>query len=294
MSEPSASDAAAGEPAAEKPAVSEQTVAEPEVATSAEETALDVPVDPEAAGRVRKPLRQVPRPSRSVAVLTLAVVGISIGVYLAASSSPTGQKATGDVSRNVVSTSSAGESTAARVGAGAVPGRTPGASTAAHGNTPGARTAAHGNSAPASSHGQSADTPKPLKPPSPVRVRAWNKGPAGAALSQVTSHASTVLMAHGVGQYPQMLQACRALSASVQAAEALPPIPDAAMQQLYTKSLAAFSSGTAKCLVGISQRPEGDEDTVTQVNQVVIHQALNLFSVGMSDLYVATEVLRKQ
>jgi hypothetical protein len=100
-------------------------------------------------------------------------------------------------------------------------------------------------------------------------------------------------MAHGVGQYPQMLQACRALSASVHGAEALPPIPDAAMQQVYAKSLAAFSSGTAECLVGITQHSDGVEDTVTQVNQAVIQQALKQFSVGISDLYVATGVLRK-
>jgi hypothetical protein len=153
--------------------------------------------------------------------------------------------------------------------------------------------AAHETSAPASSLAQAADTPKPLKPSDPVRVSAWNKGPAGAALSQVTSQAGTVLMAHGVGQYPSMLQACKALSASVQAAEALPPIPDAAMQQVYAKSLAAFSSGTAKCLAGITQHSEGVEDTVTDVNQVVIQQALKHFSVGISDLYVATQVLRK-
>jgi hypothetical protein len=102
------------------------------------------------------------------------------------------------------------------------------------------------------------------------------------------------MMAHGTRQYPQMLQACKALSGSVQSAEALPPIPDGAMQQLYTKSLAAFDSGIAACVHGITQRSESVEDTVTNVNQTYVKQAVKQFNAGMTDLYLATEVLRKQ
>lgn len=269
MTEPQSSETAKADPAAEEAEVSTQTVDEPEQ---------------KAAGRVAQPIRQVLKSRLSVAVLALSVIGISVGSYLAVSSSPPGQSATGNVSRNVVGTSSKGANTAAS----AVPGPMPGAPTTS-GTHP-----AHGTSASVSDHGQSADTPKALKPSNLARVSSWNKGPAGTALSLITSQAGTVMMARGTGQYPQMLQACKALSGSVQSAEALPPIPDAGMQQLYTKSLAAFDSGIAACVQGITQHSEGVEDTVTDVNQAYVKQAVNHFNVGMTDLYLATEVLRKQ
>lgn len=113
-------------------------------------------------------------------------------------------------------------------------------------------------------------------------------------MTQVTTTAGTVLMAHGSGQYPQMLQACKALASAVTAATALAPIPDAAMERAYVKSLTAFRSGTADCEAGITQHEEGVEDTVTQVNQATIDRAMKQFSAGMTDLYIATEYLRQK
>jgi hypothetical protein len=133
-----------------------------------------------------------------------------------------------------------------------------------------------------------------LKPSDPAQVKSWNSGKAGATLAKVTSQSGTVLMAHGAKQYTQMLHACRALSATLQTAQTLPPIPDAAMQRVYAKSLAAFKAGVADCEAGITQHPEGVEDTVTHVNQSYIQQAVNQFGTGMTDLYIATETLRKQ
>jgi hypothetical protein len=147
---------------------------------------------------------------------------------------------------------------------------------------------------PVKSVALAASTPRPLKPSNAAQTKEWNKGSGGTALSAVTRDSGTVLMAHATGQYTQMLQACRALDTAIKDAEALSPIPDAAMQRMYTKSLSAFSTGVADCEAGISQHAEGVEDTVTHVNQADIKQAITEFSVGTTDLYRATEVLRKQ
>ena len=100
-------------------------------------------------------------------------------------------------------------------------------------------------------------------------------------------------MAHAGSQYPEMLQYCNALTTAVQTAEADSPIPDNAMQKMYAKSLTAFKVGATDCVAGITQHPEGVEDTVTNVNHAEINKAVSELSLGMNDLYIATEVLRK-
>ena len=65
------------------------------------------------------------------------------------------------------------------------------------------------------------------------------------------------------------------------------------MQKMYAKSLTAFKMGAADCVAGITQHPEGVEDTVTNVNHAEINKAVSELSLGMNDLYIATEVLRK-
>lgn len=312
MSESPTSRAAETEPsgpATAEPTASAQGVGEPEPAAAADETALDPPTDPATTGRTPKPTRRSPKPY-GVAVLTLAVIGISVGVYLTLSSSPEGLSPAADISSKVVSTTPAGGATA--TGGLAVPGPMPSApathgASATHG-APATHSASatHGasatHSAPAThetaakpnSPTKQQNKPQPLTPSHPGQVKSWNAGPAGAALSRVTSDAGTVLMAHGVGQYSQMLQACKALSGSVKAAEALPPIPDAAMQRAYVKSLATFDSGIAECLAGITLHPKGGETTITSLNQADIGQVIKHFDLGMTELYVATESLRKQ
>jgi hypothetical protein len=139
-----------------------------------------------------------------------------------------------------------------------------------------------------------ASGPVALKPSSPAPVKTWNSGKSGSALSQIVVYSGNVLMAYGSKQYPQMLQACTALGGTAKKARALPPIPDAAMEMLYTTSLDNFLSGAALCESAISQHPEGVEDTVTHVNQAQLTEAMSQFKVGTTDLYAATKVLQKQ
>ena len=77
-------------------------------------------------------------------------------------------------------------------------------------------------------------------------------------------------MAHSSGQYPEMLQSCRALASAVQAAQAAPVIPDSAMQTKYEASLLSFKAAAADCTAAITQSSEGVEDTVTNVDQAEI------------------------
>jgi hypothetical protein len=225
---------------------------------------------------VTKPVRRTPPAALGIILLVVALVGISVTVYFVSSGSPP-----------------KGQSAAAKAAAAAV---TPASGTGKKSGT--ATTAPPGPMTGAStvpvSPVTSVTTPKPLKPSNPAQVRSWNAGKAGAALVQVTDDSGGVLMAAGSGRYPEALQACTALAGAVKAAEALPPIPDAAMQKLYVKSLDDFTSGATDCMAAITQHPEGLEDVVTDVNHAELNKATSLFDVGTRDLYNATEFLRKQ
>jgi hypothetical protein len=231
--------------------------AEPEPAAAGPRTALI---------RLAKPFRRIRQPAAMVVLLVVALVGISLAVYFVSSGSPKGQSA-------------------ANLGT-AKPGTGKGDTGATPGPMPGAPTV------PVSPAASVAE-PRPLKPSNPAQVKSWNAGKAGAALVQVTEDSGNVLMAYGSGEYSETLQACAALAGAVRKAEALPPIPDTAMQKLYVKSLDDFTSGTTECEAAITQHPEGVEDVVTDVNHTEINQALSRFSVGVKDLYIATEALRK-
>jgi hypothetical protein len=223
--------------------------------------------------------------TRSAAAIGVVVAAVAAGVIVAVSSShsaPYSDSAGGAVLAGQTATSGA---------AGRSAGNTPTAGASIPGPMPGAPSGPlkSGHTSTTSSGAK-----KPIKPTNPAQVKSWNSGQAGKAMAQVTTLAGTVLMAHGGGQYPQMLQACKTLSGAVQSAAALPQIPDAAMRDYYQKSLNAFKSGIAKCQSGITQHEEGVEDTVTQVNQADIQQTLKQFGTGMTDLYIATDYLRKQ
>lgn len=231
--------------------------------------------DPTEPTRRIKAIRQrIPVSSRAVAVLGVALGCVGVGVYFAVSSPSPGQTAAaGNLSGK------AGHSSASPNGS-AVPGPMPGAPGPGRSMTP----------------ARAADAPKPLKPAASVssKVKAWGQGSGGAAMTQVTTQSGSALMAHGAGQYPEMLQACRALTKAVQRAEGAPPIPDSAMQKEYSRSLSAFRAGAANCTAAISQHASGVEDTVTDVNKTVLATALKQFGQGQTELYIATEVLRKQ
>ena len=97
-----------------------------------------------------------------------------------------------------------------------------------------------------------------------------------------------MLQAAGVKQYVPMKMACVRLAAEAAAAQAGPPIPDAAMQRLYAKALADFAQGAADCKAAISERPTGDETIDTRVNPAQLHRSLSLVAAGATDLYRAT------
>jgi hypothetical protein len=214
------------------------------------------PPTPELA----KPFRWIRQPAAVVVLLVVALAGMSLAVYFVSSGSPNGQSA-------------------------AKPGTGKADTDATPGPMPGAPTVRVGSAA-------SVTAPNPLKPSNPARVKSWNAGKAGAALVQVTEDSGSVLMAYSSGMYPEALQACTALAGAVQQAEVLPPVPDAAMQKLYAKSLDDFKSGTAECEAAITQHLEGVEDDITDVNHPEINTAISQFNVGTKDLYIATEALR--
>jgi hypothetical protein len=222
--------------------------------------------------------------TRSAAAIGVVVAAVAAGVIVAVSSShsaPYSASAGAVLAGQTATSGAAGRSVGNTPTAGAsIPGPMPGAPS-------GPLKSGHTSTT-------SSGAKKPIKPTNPAQVKSWNSGQAGKAMAQVTTLAGTVLMAHGGGQYPQMLQACKTLAGAVQSAAALPQIPDAAMRDYYQKSLNAFKSGIAKCQSGITQHEEGVEDTVTQVNQADIQEALKRFGTGMTDLYIATDYLRKQ
>jgi hypothetical protein len=227
---------------------------------------------------VTKLVRRIPPPAYGVILLAVAIVGISVAVYFVSSGSSKGQSAAAKASAAAPVSGTGKESRTGKSGtdAAATPGPTPSAPTV--------------RVSPVAS----VTTPKPLKPSNPAQVKSWNAGKAGAALAQVTEDSGSVLMASGSGRYPEALQACTALAGAVKAAEALPPIPDAAMQKLYVKSLDDFKSGATDCMAAITQHPEGLEDVVTDVSHAELNMAISLFDVGTRDLYNATEFLRRQ
>jgi hypothetical protein len=212
--------------------------------------------------------RWIRQPGAMIVLLVVALAGISLTVYFVSSGSPKGQSAAN------LGTTKPG---AGKADTGATPGPMPSAPMAHQvGST------------------ASVPTPKPLKPSNPAQVESWNAGKVGAVLVQVTEDSGSVLMAYGSKEYPETLQACVALAGAVRKAEALPPIPDTAMQKLYVESLNAFTTGITECEAAITQHPEGVEDVVTDVDHPEISQALSRFDIGVKDLYLATGALRKQ
>jgi hypothetical protein len=222
--------------------------------------------------RQPRPSRRAPRkasrkltPSARIAVSVAAVlVGVSAIIYLVVSVSSGGHsKGNSTAADGAVASGqqggSAGESTSGSTGAGA---------------------------------SAASNTPKPLRPRDPAAVSSWSAGAGGNALSQVTTRAGTVLMAHGASQYPEMKAACVALASAVTTAQDAPALPDATMQREYQISLDTFKTGAAECQAAIAQHAEGVEDTVTNVNSALMKTAVAKIGTGMSDLYIATDMVR--
>jgi hypothetical protein len=207
-------------------------------------------------------------------------------VYAVTASSPGGHPAAANVAPSIIG--APGKET------GAVPGPMPGApSTQTGQGSTGATGTGTTGTGTESAKGTAAG-PKPLYPGNTSLVASWNKGTGGTALSAVTLASGAVMMSHSASLYPEMLQACHSLATAVRQASAASPIPDGAMQREYTAALSSFRQGAADCVAGIVQHIEGPEDTVTNVNKAQVGQAVSAISAGLTDLYIATEVLRKQ
>lgn len=124
------------------------------------------------------------------------------------------------------------------------------------------------------------------------RMKRWNTGPGGVALRAVTAQLGNAMQAAGVKLYPEARKACATLGSSVRTALAAPPIPYAAMQQLYGQVLAGLSGAATECLNAISMHPTGDEDMTIDLNKVVLNRSLAEFAAESNALYEATAEIR--
>jgi hypothetical protein len=119
-------------------------------------------------------------------------------------------------------------------------------------------------------------------------VTAWGAGSGGVALKTVSGQVGVVLQATGLRQYGAARSACIKLATGVAAAQTAPPIPEAAMQQLYQKALTDLGQGAARCRTAISQRPSGAVYFKKQHDVEVLRQSTSALSAGADELYRAT------
>jgi hypothetical protein len=275
-----------GDTHADEPAAADELAAAADETSDIRDTQADEPVaaadELAAAADGARPAtaaraQRIPASARGVGLLVVGLAVIAAILYAVIPSSPSGQAA--NTAPSVNATPSAGST--------AIPGPMPGAP-----SSPAAATTGKGGAKGTAL--ADATAPKPLQPASKSQVASWNKGSGGTALSAVTVAADNAMMSRGTGAYPAMLLACRSLTAAVRQADAAPPIPDATMEREYTAALSAFKQGASGCLAGITQHVDGPEDTLTYVNKAVIGKASSALTTGLKDLYIATEVLRKQ
>jgi hypothetical protein len=119
------------------------------------------------------------------------------------------------------------------------------------------------------------------------QVLRWKAGPGGRALAAVTAQMGYALQAFGARLYFPMKLACARLASDIRTAQAVPPIPDAAMQRMYNRALARLSLAAANCRQAISVQL-GDESTDTHVQNVLLHRSLAELAAGSKTLYTAT------
>ena len=63
----------------------------------------------------------------------------------------------------------------------------------------------------------------------------------------------------GLKLYAPMRLACVQLASDISTAQAGPPIPDAAMQRLYTRALTGLSRAAADCRAAITMEGDGED-----------------------------------
>jgi hypothetical protein len=225
--------------------------------------------------------RRVPGSVLTVALLAVAVFGVA-AVYLVIPKSSTGRSAATAPAAGVTSTSAAKAGTTTTGGEHGQPGSLPGS--AAKQGSPAKQEVAASAAPPQTG-------PKPLRPSDPAAISSWSAA-GGKALAHVTTQSENVLAARTARNYPQMLGYCTALATAVQDAVNAPPIPDAAMQQMYTQSLNALKQGATDCMAGITEHHADPEEPDVDVNQATVDRAMSELGAGVNDLYVATSALR--
>ena len=219
--------------------------------------------------------RRVPGPVLTVALLAVAVFGVA-AVYLVIPKSSSGRSAATAPVAGVTSNSAAKAGTTTTGGQHGQPGSLPG--------SPAKQEVAASLSPPQTG-------PKPLRPSDPAAINSWS-AIGGKALAHVTTQSENVLAARTARNYSQMLGYCTALATAVQDAENAPPIPDTAMQQMYTQSLNALKQGATDCMAGITEHQEGLEEPQINVNHATVDRAMSELGTGVNDLYIATSALR--
>ena len=278
MSDPSADKrpavvAATPEPAAEATG-REAAAGQPDVIRGREGSLAAMMADRKPA-RHKAPARRVPGSVLTVTLLAVAVFAVA-AVYLVI------PRSSGSRSAATAPLPGATSTSAAKAGTTTTGGR--------HGQ-PGALSVSPAKQKASASASPPQTGPKPLKPADPGAVRSWSAA-GGKALAHVTTQSENVLAARTARNYAQMLRSCTALAAAVQEAENAPPIPDTAMQQMYTQSLNALKQGATDCMAGITEHHEDLEDAQIDVNQAEVDRAMSELGVGVNDLYTATSALR--
>lgn len=128
----------------------------------------------------------------------------------------------------------------------------------------------------------------PLPTSAQPQVTAWKAGRGGSALKTVSAAAGSVAQESGLKEYAPMKAACSQLGAGVQAALAAPPIPVAAMQELYQKALSGLGRAASECQSAISEQPDGDEYIATSEDKSVLNQAQSALATAARELFTAT------
>jgi hypothetical protein len=126
------------------------------------------------------------------------------------------------------------------------------------------------------------------------RILRWKAGPGGTALVTVEQQMGNSMQASGTGLYASMRTACASLASSAKQAQAGPPIPDAAMQQLYGKALAELSTAAVDCRNAISTQQESDETLTVHVNKALLNRSRLEFTTASGKLYRATEQIQSE
>jgi hypothetical protein len=119
------------------------------------------------------------------------------------------------------------------------------------------------------------------------RILRWEAGRGGTELAAVERQIGTAMQSGGLGLYADMRAACVSLTSEASVAAAGPPIPVAARQQRYSRTLTGISRAAGDCRGAISVRV-GDESVETHVNRSLLGRSRRELAAMSADLYRVT------